>query len=41
MFYFDFYFNTLGDKSLRSFSNPVNLEKFDTPNWMTTENDLE
>ena len=41
MSYFDFYFNTLGDKSLRSYSNPVNLSKFDKNNWMTTEKDLE
>ncbi|MCX6170784.1 MAG: hypothetical protein NTX65_15700 [Ignavibacteriales bacterium] len=41
MSYFDFYINTLGDKSLRSYSNPVNLSRFDKSNWMTTENDLE
>ena len=41
MSYFDFYFNTLGDKSLRSYSNPVNLARFDKYNWMTTEDDLE
>lgn len=41
MSYFDFYFNTLGEKSLRSYSNPINLTKFDKNNWMTTENDLE
>lgn len=39
--YFEFYFNTLGEKSLRSYSNPVDLSKFDKFNWMTTENDLE
>jgi hypothetical protein len=41
MSYFDFYFNTLGDKSLRSYSNPVDLSRFDKDNWMTTEKDLE
>lgn len=41
MSYFDFYFNTLGEKSLISYSNPVDLSKFDKYNWMTTENDLE
>jgi hypothetical protein len=41
MSYFDFYFNILGEMSLRSYSNPVNLCKFDKYNWMTTENDLE
>lgn len=41
MSYFDFYFNTIGDKSLRSYSRPVNLSKFDKHNWMTTDEDLE
>lgn len=41
MSYFDFYFNTLGDKSLRSYSNTVNLAKYDKQNWMTTEYNLE
>ncbi len=41
MSYFDFYFNTLGDKSLRSFSRPVNLTRFDRKNWMETDDDLE
>ncbi|MEK6553312.1 MAG: hypothetical protein AABZ54_07685 [Bacteroidota bacterium] len=41
MSYFDFYFNTLGEKSLRSYSNPVNLSRFDKYNWMTTDDDLE
>lgn len=39
--YFEFYFNTLGEKSLRSYSNPVDLTMFDKYNWMTTEKDLE
>jgi hypothetical protein len=41
MSYFDFYFNTLGEKSLRSYSAPVNLSRFDKYNWMTTDEDLE
>lgn len=41
MSYFDFYFNTLGEKSLRSYSIPVDLSKFDKYNWMTTDQDLE
>jgi hypothetical protein len=41
MSYFDFYFNTLGDKSLRSYSRPVNLSRFDKYEWMTTDADLE
>ncbi len=41
MSYFDFYFNTLGDKSLRSYSRPVNLTRFDKKNWARTGSDLE
>ncbi len=41
MSYFDFYFNTLGEKTLRSYSLPLNLEKFDSRNWMTTDGELE
>jgi hypothetical protein len=41
MSYFDFYINTLGYKSLRSYSNPVNLSIFDKYNWVSTDNDLE
>jgi len=41
MSYFDFYFNTLGEKSLRSYSVPVNLSRFDKFKWMTTDEDLE
>ena len=41
MSYFDFYFNTFGEKTLRSYSNPVNLSRYDKDNWMTTEKDLE
>jgi hypothetical protein len=41
MSYFDFYFNTLGDKSLRSYSKPVTLSRFDHKNWPRTESDLE
>jgi hypothetical protein len=40
MSYFDFYFNTLGEKSLRSYSVPVNLSRFDRYNWMITAEDL-
>ncbi|MBU2446068.1 MAG: hypothetical protein KJ666_10955 [Bacteroidetes bacterium] len=39
--YFDFYFNTIGDKSLRSYSRPINLSRFDKFNWMTTDEDIE
>jgi hypothetical protein len=41
MSYFDFYFNTLGEKSLRSYSRPVNLKRFDHTRWETTDADLE
>jgi hypothetical protein len=41
MSYFDFYFNTLGVKSLRSYSRPVNLNRFNMRNWATSSEDLE
>jgi len=41
MSYFDFYFNTIGDKSLRAYSMPHNLCRFDKMKWRTTNNDLE
>jgi hypothetical protein len=41
MSYFDFYFNTVGDKSLRAYSLPHNLSCFDKMEWRTTKNDLE
>jgi hypothetical protein len=41
MSYFDFYFNTIGDKSLRGYSLPYNLSRFNNMNWRTTNNDLE
>jgi hypothetical protein len=41
MSYFDLYFNTLGDKSLRAYSLPHNLNRFNRMAWRTTTNDLE
>jgi hypothetical protein len=41
MSYFDFYFNIYGYKSLRSYSLPFDLTHFDSPNWQTTDEDLE
>ena len=41
MSYFDSYFNTHGHKSLRSYSAPVNLCRFDGISWRTTEQPLE
>jgi hypothetical protein len=41
MSYFDFYFNTDGDKSLRSYSAPLNLTIYNSRHWTTTDEDLE
>jgi hypothetical protein len=41
MSYFDGYFNIYGYKSLRSYSAPVNLRRFDAISWRTTENSLD
>lgn len=41
MSYFDFYFNVFGDKSLRSYSLPLDLSRYGKNNWMTTDDDLE
>lgn len=38
--YFEDYFNFSGEKTLRGYSNPVNLSRFDRIGWMTTENGL-
>ena len=35
--YFEGYFNLRRERSLRTFSNPVNLTRFDDREWMTTE----
>ena len=35
--YFDVYFNLRGERSLRRYSKPVNLSRFDHLNWMTAE----
>jgi hypothetical protein len=39
--YFEFYFNTIGEKTLRSYSNPVDLSRFDKLNWMDTDDNLD
>ena len=39
--YFDFYFNVLGEKTLRARSRPLKLIQFDARNWMETDEDLE
>ncbi len=41
MSYFDFFFNTNGEKSLRSYSRPFDLTAFNERNWATTDEDLE
>ncbi len=41
MSYFDFYFNINGDKSLRSYSRPLDLTEFRSRHWETTDDDLE
>ena len=42
MSYFEDYINLRGDRTLRAFSRPVNLARFDRlhPGWMTAEVDL-
>ncbi len=37
MSYFNDYFNFAGERTLRAFSRPVDLTRFDRMNWMTTE----
>ena len=37
MSYFNVYFNLRGERTLRRYSRPVNLARFDPLNWMTTE----
>lgn len=41
MSYFDFFFNVDGFKSLRSYSLPFDLTKFESRKWQTTDEDLE
>jgi hypothetical protein len=41
MSYFDGYFNIYGYKSLRSYSVPVNLRRFDSIEWRTTDEPLD
>ncbi|PKP29558.1 MAG: hypothetical protein CVU00_15045 [Bacteroidetes bacterium HGW-Bacteroidetes-17] len=41
MSYFDFYFNTAGQKTLREYSIPLNLSKYNHIDWKTTDADME
>jgi hypothetical protein len=38
--YFDVFFNPIGEKTLREYSIPFNLSRFDKRGWMTTEEDI-
>jgi hypothetical protein len=40
MSYFEHYFNLRREKTLRNFSRPVNLRRFDGMAWMTAEEDV-
>src|SRR5436189_1920067 len=40
MSYFNLYFNMRRERTLRRFSRPVNLKRFDAQNWMTTDKPL-
>jgi hypothetical protein len=41
MSYFEPYYNMLAERTLRSYSRPLDLRRFDPRNWMITEEDLE
>jgi hypothetical protein len=38
--YFEHYYNLSAEKTLRKYSRPVNLARFDPIHWMTAEDDL-
>jgi hypothetical protein len=38
--FFEHYYNLKGEKTLRSYSRPVNLSRFDSIDWMTAEEPL-
>jgi hypothetical protein len=38
--YFHVYFNLRGERTLRRYSRPVNLRRFDRRRWMTAEEDI-
>ena len=39
--YFEFYYNLDGEKTLRSYSAPLDLRRFDFLNWMAEDRGLE
>jgi hypothetical protein len=40
MSYFDMFYNSIGEKTLRDYSAPFGLARFDREAWMTTDEDL-
>jgi hypothetical protein len=40
MSYFEHYFNLAAEKTLRTYSRPVNMARFDRIGWMTADDDL-
>ena len=40
MSYFEHYYNPKREKTLRNYSRPVNLTRFDSIHWMTAEDDV-
>ncbi len=40
MSYFEHYYNLRKEKTLRNYSRPVNLSRFDSMGWMTSEEDV-
>jgi hypothetical protein len=40
MSYFEHYYNPRGERTLRKYSRPVNLVRFDSIRWMTSEEDI-
>jgi len=40
MSYFEHYYNLRREKTLRNYSRPVDLRRFDSRNWMTSEEDV-
>lgn len=40
MSYFEHYYNPAGEKTLRSYSRPINLTQFDKYSWMTSDDDV-
>ena len=39
--YFEHYFNLAGEKTLREYSKPLDLTRFDYRKWMTSEKGIE